>query len=65
MVVNQHGLHKWITSDHDPQFCASFWDKLMSLLDTTFNFSIAVHPQTNGIAKVENFTIEQLLHIYA
>ena len=58
MVVSQHGLPECIMSDHDPCFRGHFWDKLMSLLDTTLIFSMAPHPQTDGMAKVMNHTME-------
>ena len=57
-VVSQHRLLEWITSDHDPHFFGHFWEKLMSLLDTTLIFSMALHPQTDGIAEVMNHTME-------
>ena len=57
-VVNQYQLPECIMSDHDPRFCGHFWDDLMSLLDTNLTFSTALHPQTDGMAKVTNNTIE-------
>ena len=48
-------------SDHNPQFCGHSSDDLMSLLNMTLTFSIISHPQTDGIAEVTNYTIEQLL----
>ena len=57
-VVSQHGLPKCITSDFDPHFCCHFWDQLMSLLDMTLTFSMALHPQTDGIAGVMNHSME-------
>ena len=64
-VVTQHRLPKCITNDHDPHFHGHFWEELMSLLDTTLTFSMASHPQTDGIAEVTNHTMEQLLRIRA
>ena len=63
IVVSQHGLPNCITSDYDPWSNGHFWDELVSLLDITLTFSMASHPQTDGIAEVKNHTIEQLLHI--
>ena len=60
-VVNQNELPECIKSDHDPHFCGHFWDKLMSLLVMTLTFSMASHPQTDGMAEVTNHTMEQLL----
>ena len=64
MLVSQHKLLKCITNDYDSQFCIHFWDELINLLFTTLTFSIALHPQTNGTAKVMNYTMEQLLYIH-
>ena len=64
MVVGQHGLLECIISDHDPHFFGHFWDELISLLDMTITFSIALHPQTDEIAEVINHTIEYLLYIH-
>ena len=58
MVVSQHGLPECITSNHDPRFCGHFWEELMSLLDMTLTFSMASHPQTDGMAEVTNHTME-------
>ena len=58
MVVTQHGLPECIMSDHDPHFCGHFWEELMSLLDMMLTFSMASHPQTDGMAEVTNRTME-------
>ena len=58
IVVSQHGLLECITSNHDPCFCGHFWEELMSLLDITLTFSMASHPQTDGMAEVRNRTME-------
>ena len=57
-VVHQHGLPECITSGCDPRFRGHFWEELMSLLDTTLTFSMASHPQTDGMAEVMNHTME-------
>ena len=31
----------------------------------TLIFTMALHPQTNGMDEVKNLTVEQLLHIHA
>ena len=58
MVVSQHGLSECIMSDRDPRFRGHFWEELMSLLDMTLAFSMASHPQTDGMAEVSNRTME-------
>ena len=60
-VVNQYRLPEWIISNCDPQLYGHFWDGSMSLLATTPTFNMALHPQTDQIAEVMNYTMEQLL----
>ena len=60
-VVSQYALPECIVSDYDPQFSGHFWDELMSLQDMTLTFGATYHPQTNGMVKVMNCTMEQLL----
>ena len=57
-VVSQHGFPECIMSDRDPRFHGHFWEELMSLLDMTLTFSMALHPQTDGMAEVTNRTME-------
>ena len=57
MVVSQHGLPECIMSGHDPHFCCHFWDDLMSFLNITLTFSMALHPQTDEMAEVMNYTM--------
>ena len=47
-VVQIHGLPKRIISDQDPRFVGNVWTKLMANMDTSFPFSTAYHPQTEG-----------------
>ena len=58
MVVRQFKLLENIMSDHDPHFYSYFWNKLISLLDMTLTFSIALHPQTDEITEATNHSIE-------
>ena len=51
-----------ILSDHDPRLCGHYWDDLVSLVDQKPTFSIALHPQTDGIAQVTNHIIDYLLN---
>ena len=53
-MVRQYDLPECVASDCDLQFCGHFWNKLMSLLDTVFTFSIASDPQTDGMIEVTN-----------
>ena len=58
MVVSKHGIPECTASDHNPHFCGHFWEELMSLLDITPIFSMASHPQADGMAEVTNYTME-------
>ena len=58
LVVSQHGLPECIMSDHDPHFYSHFWEDLTCLLYTTLTFSMASHPQINGMAEVTNHAME-------
>ena len=57
-VVSQHGIPECIMSDYDPHFHGHFWEELMSLLDIILTFSMALCPQTDGMAEVTNHTME-------
>ena len=58
MVDSKHELLECITSNCDTCFCGHFWEELVSLLDMTLTFSMALHPQTDGVAEVTNSTME-------
>ena len=58
IVISQHGLPECIMSDCNPCFCGHFWEELMSLLNITLTFSMALYPQADGMAEVMNHTIE-------
>ena len=60
-VVSQHRLPECITSDRDPRFRRHFWEELMSLLDMKLTFSMASHPQTDGMAEVTSCTMEKTI----
>ena len=58
MVDSQHGLSECIMSKYDPHFCNHFWDELISLLDKTLTFSMALHPQTDRMPEIMNYSME-------
>ena len=64
MVARQRTLPERIMSDCAPQICGPFCDEFISLLDITLTFSMASHPQTDGIAGVTKQPTEQLLQIH-
>ena len=56
-MVSQSWLPKCIKSNRDPHFNSHFWDESMPLLDTLITLT-ALHPVTNGMAEVPNYTVE-------
>ena len=63
-VVAHHGLPCQLLSDHDPHFTSEFWTCLMCALKMKVAYSTAFHPQTDGMAKVSNRTLGQLLCLH-
>ena len=47
-IVRLHGIPISIISDRDPRVTSIFWGKLQEALGTRLNFSIAIHPRTDG-----------------
>ena len=47
-IFRLHGILKVIISDRHPKFTCNFWKSLFKGLNTTLNFSISFHPQTDG-----------------
>jgi hypothetical protein len=43
-IVCLHGVPKWIVSDRGTQFTLKFWERLLEIMDTRLNFSLAYHP---------------------
>ncbi|MBW0559430.1 hypothetical protein O181_099145 [Austropuccinia psidii MF-1] len=50
-VVSWIGIFTKIISDRDPKFTSALWKNLYQLFGTRLSFSIAYHPQTDGLAE--------------
>ncbi|MBW0527864.1 hypothetical protein O181_067579 [Austropuccinia psidii MF-1] len=49
--ISNKGLVKNIPSDRVPKFTSTFWTNLYRLFGTKLSFSIAYHPQKDGLAE--------------
>ena len=47
-IVRLHGVLVSIVSDRDAYFTSKFWKGLQAAMGTRLDFSIIVHPQTDG-----------------
>ncbi|MBW0537743.1 hypothetical protein O181_077458 [Austropuccinia psidii MF-1] len=50
-AISHTGLFQNIISDRDPKFTLELWTNLHNLFGTKLSFSIAYHPQTDGLAE--------------
>ncbi|MBW0499882.1 hypothetical protein O181_039597 [Austropuccinia psidii MF-1] len=50
-VISHTGLLQNIISDRDPKFTSALWTNLHKCFGTKLSFSIAYHPQTDGLAE--------------
>ena len=60
-----HGLLESIIYDCDPTFTSKFWEELFCLNGTSFNVSIAYHPQIDGQTEVMNCMLEMYLRCFS
>ncbi|MBW0524872.1 hypothetical protein O181_064587 [Austropuccinia psidii MF-1] len=50
-VISHTRFFKNIISDRDPKFTSALWTNLHNILGSKLSFSIAYHPQTDGLAE--------------
>ncbi|MBW0507010.1 hypothetical protein O181_046725 [Austropuccinia psidii MF-1] len=50
-----------IISDRDPKFTSELWTNLHQIFGTKLSFSIAYHPQTDGLAERMIQTLEDMV----
>ncbi|MBW0546790.1 hypothetical protein O181_086505 [Austropuccinia psidii MF-1] len=60
-VISHTGLFNNIMSDRDPKFKSALWTNLHRLFGTKWAFSIAYHPQTDGLAEIMIQTLEDMI----
>ncbi|MBW0564041.1 hypothetical protein O181_103756 [Austropuccinia psidii MF-1] len=60
-IISTCGVPKIIIGDKEPKFTSDFWTNLYDILGTMLAFSIAYHPQTDGLAEMMIQTMEDIL----
>ncbi|MBW0591484.1 hypothetical protein O181_131199 [Austropuccinia psidii MF-1] len=60
-VISHTGLFKNIISYRDPKFKSALWTNLHRFFGTKLSFSIAYHPQTDGLAERMIQTLEDMI----
>ncbi|MBW0550684.1 hypothetical protein O181_090399 [Austropuccinia psidii MF-1] len=63
-VIGHTGLFQNIISDRDPKFTSALWTNLYDLFGTKLSFSIAYHPQTDGLAERWIQTLEDMIRSF-
>ncbi|MBW0492534.1 hypothetical protein O181_032249 [Austropuccinia psidii MF-1] len=60
-IISTCGVPKIMISHRDSKFTSEFWTNLYDILGTKLAFSIAYHPQTDGLAERMIQTMEDIL----
>ncbi|MBW0588672.1 hypothetical protein O181_128387 [Austropuccinia psidii MF-1] len=60
-VFSHTGSFQNIISDTDPKFTSALWKNLHNLFGTKLSFSMAYHPQTDGLAERMIHTWEDMI----
>ncbi|MBW0512463.1 hypothetical protein O181_052178 [Austropuccinia psidii MF-1] len=63
-VASSTGIFTNIISDSNPKFTSALWTNLHQLFGTNLSFSIAYHPQTDGLAERMIQTLEDMVRIF-
>ncbi|MBW0561553.1 hypothetical protein O181_101268 [Austropuccinia psidii MF-1] len=63
-IISTCGVPKNIMSYRDSNFTSEFWTNLYDMLGAKLAFSIAYHPQTDGLAERMIQTMEEILRIF-
>lgn len=56
-----HGMPSTITSDRDPIFLNNLWSEFFKLQGVSLNKSTTYHPQSDGLTKIVNKSLETYL----
>ncbi|GJR13000.1 reverse transcriptase domain-containing protein [Tanacetum coccineum] len=62
-IVERHGVHVSIRSDHDSCFMSRFWKTLQKAKGTRFDMS-TTYPQTDSQSKRTIETLEDMIRTY-
>ncbi|MBW0487702.1 hypothetical protein O181_027417 [Austropuccinia psidii MF-1] len=63
-VISHTGLFKNIISDRDAKFTYALWTNLHRLFESILSFSMAYHPQKDGLAETMIQTLEYMIRIF-
>lgn len=60
-IFKLHGMPRTIVCDRDSTFTSLFWSELFKMNGTSFNYSSAYYPQTDGQSEFVNRAVEMYL----